>query len=52
MADIQVREDRGEGMDGVTIPGATKIETVEPKPEPISPARRIRWVKQQNWVNG
>jgi len=29
-----------------------KIETVEPKPEPVSPARRIRWVKQQKWVNG
>ena len=29
-----------------------KIETVEPKPEPVSPARRIRRVKQQNWVNG
>jgi len=29
-----------------------KIETVEPKPEPASPARRIRRVKQQNWVNG
>ena len=29
-----------------------KIETVEPKPEPVSPARRIRRRKQQNWVNG
>ena len=29
-----------------------KIETVEPKPEPVSPARRIRRPKQQNWVNG
>ena len=29
-----------------------KIETVEPNSEPISPARRIRRPKQQNWVNG
>ena len=29
-----------------------KIETVEPKPESVSPARRIRRPKQQNWVNG
>jgi len=29
-----------------------KIETVEPKTEPVSPARRIRRPKQQNWVNG
>lgn len=28
-----------------------KIETVEPKPEPVSPARRIKRPKQQNWVN-
>ena len=31
---------------------AMKREAVEPKPKPVSPARRIRRPKQQNWVNG
>jgi phage terminase large subunit GpA-like protein len=31
---------------------AMKREAVEPNPKPVSPARRIRRAKQQNWVNG
>ncbi len=31
---------------------AMKREAAEPKPKPVSPARRIRRAKQQNWVNG
>jgi phage terminase large subunit GpA-like protein len=31
---------------------AMKSESVEPKTETASPARRIRRPKQQNWVNG
>ena len=39
MADIQVREDRGEGMDGLTIPGATI-------------RRHPAFGVNENWVNG